>query len=244
MATETENTKTDIETAGKAAEGETKIEAGKATGASETDADKVKAEAAAKLEADKASHAAEVDKAAKKLAAKMVAEELAKAKREADEAAELAKKSDVERALATQKKLEERLAAAEASAAAATLKADLAAQLNEQDLRPASPKAAAHIEAAFKAHIAEGKDAAEAVKAVKAEEGYLFKQPAATTVVEPTKKPAATTGAKASGADDRATGDVSSARALAGSAVKNPGDLTNPREIREAMRAKHGLTIN
>lgn len=203
------------------------------------DADKGQPDAE-KLAADKAAQDVEVEKRAKKLAAQMVKDELAKAKRESDEAAELAKKSDIEREQAKTKKAEEKQAAAEKLAAAATLKADLADQLIDQGLVPASSKAREHILAAFKVHVEAGKDAADALKTVKSEEGYLFKQPAAAT---PEKKAAAaTTGAKPDGKDERAAGDVTAGKP-GSTATPNPGDLKTPAEIQAAIRAKHGISL-
>lgn len=195
---------------------------------------------AAKAEADKAAAAEKakleraVAKAVEKARADAVAEYKAQAEKEAKEAAELATKSETEKAQAAAKKLQDKLDAALADAADSKQTAALALELIEQGLQPASPKAREHIVSSFKAHVAAGKSADDALKAVHAEEAYLFKA-AAPPVEQP--KPAAKTQPSTKGPT------ISAADPNAGKGDKAPGDM-NPAELREHVRARLGVTIN
>lgn len=235
MPTETEDSKTETD------KGAEKLEADKAAKAKpEADKGADKASADAKAESDKAdaekAKAAEDRKRQREIdsaAAKAVEEYKKQAAKEAEEAAELAKKSDAEKAQAAQRKLEAQLADLKAEAAANKMAADLAHELMDQGLAPASPKAREHITAAYKAQIAAGKDPADALKAVKAEEAYLFKAP---PVVEPAPAAKAKTGAAdkgptVTGADKTQTGQ------------KNLGDVEDPAEFRRLARERHGITL-
>lgn len=162
-----------------------------------------------------------------------IAEYKATAEKEAKEAAELAKKSDAEKAAAAQSKLEAQLAEAKAESAANKLAADLALELIDQGLAPASAKAKDHIVAAFKAQIAAGLAPDAALKAVHADEAYLFKgQP----VAEPAPKLPVKTAPESKG--------PTLVPAPAGGADEvNPGDITDPAKFKAAVAAKHGITI-
>lgn len=219
-----------------------KTDAGKSDKAADQGDDKAKAEAeAARVAAERAAEIeAAAEKKAKKLAEKLIKEATEKAQREAAEAAELAKKSDLERAQAAAKKAEEKLAELERTAAEAKLEASLATALIDADLKPASPKARAHILNAFRSHVADGKDADDAIKAVLKDEAYLFAAKV-SQAKEPEKK-AANTGGKAGGKDDRGAGNVTENGGTK-APIKNPGDLENPTEIASSMRLKHGISV-
>lgn len=186
------------------------------------DAEKAKA-------ADERKRQREIEAATKKA----IDDYKATAAKEAEEAAELAKKSDAEKAQAAQRKLEAQLAEIKAEAAANKMAADLAHELMEQGMAPASPKARDHITAAYKAQIAAGKDPADALKAVKAEEAYLFKAPAVEPQTQPPK-------AKTSAADK---GPTTTAAPQGGDGKKNLGDIDDPAEFRRLARERHGITL-
>lgn len=193
-----------------------------------------KAEAEKLVAAEKAKQEKLVAKAVEKARAEALAEFKAQAEKDAKEAAELATKTETERAAAANKKLQEKLDAALAESAANKLAADLALELIDQSLQPASPKAREHIVSSFKAHVAAGKTPDEALKAVHAEEAYLFK--AGSPVVEqpkvaPKTQPASK-GPTSTPADQNA-----------GPGDKLPANMTAA-ELREHVRTRFGQTIN
>lgn len=159
------------------------------------------------------------------------------AKKEADEAADLAKKTDADRHAAELKKLQDQVAAAKSEAAEKTLIADLAMELGDQDLAPANPKARDHIATAFKAQVAAGKTPEEALKAVHAEEPYLFKVPAAaqpegTKVADKTTtrtqaKPAGTTAEPVTKVADDG---------------EDASKIDSPIKLAEYAQTKHGIS--
>lgn len=182
-----------------------------------------------------------IEKKANALAEAKVKEALAAKEREAAEAAENAKKPEIDRLTAEKAKLEKAMLEIVAERDAAKLAVSLADELTDQDLKPAGPGARKHIAAAFKVEIDAGKDPVEAMKAVHKAEPYLF---AAAPVAGAEKTEKVQPGKTAPGERGPTVTERSGAEAGKGETQhKNPGDLTDPKEIAAEIRRRHGLRV-
>lgn len=183
---------------------------------------------------------------------KRLKDELEKKQREADEAAEAAKKPELERLEDAKKKAETAKAAMEAELAETKRTLALSEELQDQDLKPASANARKHIAAAFKAAMDEGKDQAEALKAVFEAEPYLFKANQEPQVEGAEKKSEGekkkVTPGKTAPSDKGPTAAERNGHANDSSKNKKeppkPGDLDDPQEIAAAIRERHGFVLH
>ena len=125
------------------------------------------------------------------------------------------------------------------AAKTAKLERDLAMEIVDQELAPASPKAREHIASAFRALVEAGKDPADALKQVAADEPYLFKAktaPQPQNQQQPPKQSPKT--------EPRQAGPTQQVRqAPPPTAEKQPGDAQTFEELSELVKKKHGIRL-